>query len=341
MSPIGEHLGMSGDREIVGARRCARPGRAWRRWLRRAGGQRRRLHAGRPHRGVGVDAGAVAVRAERRRRRWRRRRRPGRPCAARRRGARAPWSPCRRADRRRSPAARLPPSSSSTRTTVGSNVRNSPRRQRSASSRTWPASSHARRAGADDDDREPPVALDRVGRRLGHLEGAEEATAELQGVVDRLHARRMEGELVVAEVRLAGAGGDDQAVVGHLDRAQVRRAPGVDHAGVEIEAGHLGELHADVVGPAHDVAYRRCDLARREHARRHLVQQRLEEVVVAAVDQRDVDGLAGRGAGRPSSPPKPPPTTTTRWRGVAVSRGDPAAPAQRPRDRLTARGWSA
>ena len=107
-----------------------------------------------------------------------------------------------------------------------------------------PGQLHTRRAGADDDDREPTVALDRVGRRLGHLEGAEEAPAELQGVVDRLHARRVEGELVVAEVRLAGAGGDDQTVVGQLDRAQVGGRRGVDHAGVEIEAGHLGEHHA-------------------------------------------------------------------------------------------------
>ena len=184
----------------------------------------------------------------RRRRRWRPRRRPGHPCAARRRGARAPWSPCRRADRRRSPAAPCRRRAAAPGPAVGSTLRNSPRSERVASSRTCPASSHTRRAGADDDDREPTVALDRVGRRLGHLEGAEEAPAELQGVVDRLHARRVEGELVVAEVRLAGAGGDDQAVVGQLDRAQVGGRRGVDDAGVEIEAGHLGEHHADVVG---------------------------------------------------------------------------------------------
>ncbi len=37
---------------------------------------------------------------------------------------------------------------------------------------------------------------------LGHLEGTEDPPAQLQGVVDRLHARREAGELVVAEVRL-------------------------------------------------------------------------------------------------------------------------------------------
>ena len=51
---------------------------------------------------------------------------------------------------------------------------------------------------------------------LGQLEGAEDAAAQLQRVVDGLHAGRELGELVVAEVGLAGAGGDDQRVVrGH------------------------------------------------------------------------------------------------------------------------------
>ena len=215
-----EHLGMAGEREV--GRTAMRPARSsvGAPGVGELGGQRRRLHSGGPHRGVGVDARVCRRRRRRRRPRWRRRRRPVPPCAARRRAARAPWSPCRRAGRRTSPAARSPPSSSSTRTDAGIDVRNSPRRQRVASSRTWPASSTPVGPGADDDDREPLVALDRVGRRLGHLERAEEAPAQLQGVVDRLHARRVEGELVVTEVRLAGAGGDDEAVVGDLDRAR-------------------------------------------------------------------------------------------------------------------------
>ena len=51
----------------------------------------------------------------------------------------------------------------------------------------------------------------------------------------RLHARREDGELVVPEVRLAGAGGHDQAVVGHLER-HVGNPDRVDHAAVEVEA---------------------------------------------------------------------------------------------------------
>ena len=71
--------------------------------------------------------------------------------------------------------------------------------------------------GADDHDREQLRPHLGVGGRLGHLERAEDPPAQLAGVVDRLHARREAGELVVTEVRLRHPGGDDEAVVGQLD----------------------------------------------------------------------------------------------------------------------------
>ena len=72
----------------------------------------------------------------------------------------------------------------------------------------------AGRAGADDDEGQQVVdVLAAGGAELGHLEGAEDPAAQLEGVVDALHAGRELGEVVVAEVGLAGAGGDDQRVV--------------------------------------------------------------------------------------------------------------------------------
>ncbi len=79
------------------------------------------------------------------------------------------------------------------------------------------------RPGPDDDERQPRGHLLGVGLDLGHLERSEDASAQLEGVVERLHARRVLGELVVAEVRLAGAGRDDQAVVGRGELGLVRR----------------------------------------------------------------------------------------------------------------------
>ena len=63
--------------------------------------------------------------------------------------------------------------------------------------------------------------------------------------------------------------------------------------------------------PAQDVADRRRDLALGEDPGRELVEQRLEQVVVGAVDHRDLDRAHGRSALAANSPPKPQPTITT------------------------------
>ena len=57
----------------------------------------------------------------------------------------------------------------------------------------------------------------------------------------------------------------------------------------------IGDLHA--VAGKH-AAQRRRDLALGEDAGRHLVEQRLEQVVVGAVDERDLDRRALQRLGR-------------------------------------------
>ena len=126
-----------------------------------------------------------------------------------------------------------------------------------------------------------------------HLEGAEDPAAQFEGIVDRLHAGCEAGELVVAEVGLGHTGGDDEAVIGDLEGPEVGGRGGMHHPPVEVEPRHLGELDPDVLVAPDDVPDRRRDLAWREHARGNLVQQRLEQVVVAPVDQRHVDGSVG------------------------------------------------
>ena len=150
---------------------------------------------------------------------------------------------------------------------------------------------HPGRAGADDDEGQQPVDLGLVLGELGELEGAEDPAAQLEGVVDALHAGRELGEPVVAEVGLAGAGGDDQLVVGvHGGAAQHGRG---DRAGGEVDVGDLAEDDAGVLLAAQDLAGRGGDLALGQDAGRHLVEQRLEQVVAGLADQRDVDvGLA-------------------------------------------------
>ena len=67
---------------------------------------------------------------------------------------------------------------------------------------------------------------------------------------------------------------------------------------VQVEPGDLGQLDADVLVLAQHVADGRRDLARREHARRHLVQERLEQVVVAPVEHVTSTLFAGQPPGR-------------------------------------------
>ena len=59
---------------------------------------------------------------------------------------------------------------------------------------------------------------------------------------------------------------------------------------------HLGQQRAGVVLLLDHAAQRRRDQAGRQDPGRHLVEQRLEQVVVGPVDQRDVDVGAGQRA---------------------------------------------
>ncbi len=117
---------------------------------------------------------------------------------------------------------------------------------------------------------------------LSALEREQDAAANLEGILERLEAGRMARPLVVPEIAVAGAGRDDQVVVPdgrslvqpHFPRGQINR-PG------------LGEQHTDVRGMTEDPADRGRDVAGRQRRRRDLVEQRLKEVIVVAVEQRD------------------------------------------------------
>ena len=77
-----------------------------------------------------------------------------------------------------------------------------------------------------------------------------------------------------------------------------------DRPGADVDGGHLGHADPHVAVPAQHVADGRRDLALREDAGGHLVEERLEEMVVGAVDEGDphLGVLEGAGGEEPAEP---------------------------------------
>jgi hypothetical protein len=88
------------------------------------------------------------------------------------------------------------------------------------------------------------------------------------------------------------AGRDHEEVVG--EHAVIEGDPAV----VDIDRRRRGEQDARVGLLGERRADRIGDVARVERRRRDLIEQRLEQVVVTAVDQRDVDRRAREGTRR-------------------------------------------
>ena len=214
-------------------------------------------------------------------------------------------------------STRSPASSSTTRVSLGSKRVNWCRRWWRASTASCPATSTP--VG-------PPPITTIVRKRcrrtvvlgpLGLLEGRQDLIAQRDRVRERLERERRLLPLVVPEVRGVRAAGDDQAVVADLLAAVQRQL-----APLGVDLGHLGHRHADVGLLAQHAADRGRAVAHRQHAGGELVEQRLEQVVVRAVDERDVDvGLAAAPARRParrtrrrrSRPCGAQPTPATSW----------------------------
>jgi hypothetical protein len=119
---------------------------------------------------------------------------------------------------------------------------------------------------------------------LRGLEGDEDPAPDLGRVLDGLEPGRDRRPLRMVEVRVMGAGRDDQGVV--PDRAAIRER---DLALLGIDADGFAEDHGRVAVLAEDRSQRLGNIARRQCSGRDLVQERLEEVEVASIDEGDAD----------------------------------------------------
>ena len=144
----------------------------------------------------------------------------------------------------------------------------------------------AGRAGTYQREGQPAPSLLRVGGRLGHLERPEDPLPDGQRVSHRLHPGGVHREPVVTEVGLPHAGRDDQVVVVETDD----RAAGslaADLVVLDVEVLHLGERELDVAVASEQRAERQRDLSLGQDAGRALVEQRLEQMVLRAIDEGD------------------------------------------------------
>ena len=139
----------------------------------------------------------------------------------------------------------------------------------------------AGRSRADDHEVQPRLLPVRIGLALGRFERAQHAAPDLQRVLDGLQPGRVLLPFRMVKVRMRGAAGDDEDVV-----RQFAVGHG-DDAAIGIDGLYVTHDHADVFLFAQHGPDRRSDIARIERRGRDLIQQRLEEVVVAAVDERD------------------------------------------------------
>ena len=153
------------------------------------------------------------------------------------------------------------------------------------------------RATPDDDEGQPGVAALRVLLELGGLERREDALADGGGALQRFDVVRILPPLVVSEIGVARAPGDDQRVIRERKVLVARLGPiDNDAASVQVKRSHLAHHHANVSLALEDAAQRRRDLLRSEGSSRDLIQQRLEEVEVATIDQRYLDQSAAKAA---------------------------------------------
>ena len=123
--------------------------------------------------------------------------------------------------------------------------------------------------------------------RSALFERADDAGADLEGVGERLQPGRVALPFVVAEVAVRHAGGDDEMVPGDRLAAVERGGPrgDVDRSHLRLQDRQVAARHL----AAQRVADRRAHRRRAQARGRDLVEERLEQVMVGAVDERDLD----------------------------------------------------
>ena len=138
-------------------------------------------------------------------------------------------------------------------------------------------------AGTDNDEGEPGAGFGFGGGTLGAFEGVEKFVADGGGFFDGFEAGSIFAPLVFAVVGGFGAGGDDEEVVGE-DTAVAKGYVFRDR----IDIGGFTEKNFGIFLAAQNSAKRRGNLAGRKRAGGDLIEEGLEEMEVATVEEGDL-----------------------------------------------------
>ena len=172
---------------------------------------------------------------------------------------------------------------------------------------------HAGRAAADDRERQPFFDFGRIAGSLRRFECPKNSPPDFRRVVERFQTRGQPLPLGMAKIAVAGTGGENQRVeadgaagnragVTRVGRAAIeigRIAAEANFMFRQIEARHLGHEDGKILLPLEQGPQRRGDIRRRKRSGGDLVQQRLKQMVISPIDQRDLHRRAGQMLRRP------------------------------------------
>ena len=146
-------------------------------------------------------------------------------------------------------------------------------------------------AGTNDDEGQPGTGFGGIGGAFGTLEGVEKFVTDGGGFFEGFEAGSNFAPGVFAVVGGLGACGNDESVV-RIFSGVAKMNEFFD--GVEIHG--FAEKDLGILLAAEDGTQRRGDFAGREGAGGHLIEERLEEMEVALIDEGDLGGGALQSA---------------------------------------------
>ena len=139
-----------------------------------------------------------------------------------------------------------------------------------------------RRPAPDDGDRQQPRGLSGIRSHLCAFECQQESPPDRDRVIQRLESWRMLSPFVVPEIAVGRAGCKHEPVVCDGRRSERDDLPRA------INGSDFAHQHARIVLAPHQAAHGPGDVGWRKPGTRNLVQERLEKVVILAVNQRDI-----------------------------------------------------